>query len=282
MRVVGGRVWQRYAVRRRKLSQRLGTGHVCLWKQPLDQRLEERQTGAQAFDTPIQSLLARLRRQALDVVHDAVATGVLARFLPALLLARLALVAARFGALPLIQRYSARAARMAATRGCGCGGGHGRGRVGAAEFQGAGRRSMARTSRERCEHIETLFVPVDDGTAIAPQLLCDGECRALCAIVVMSVPSVIEAAVSSPVGPSSTNSHESMTISNAQHHLPLAACPLLYHHPSVSSSPCLKPSVAQRPSSGDNFEPILACAAGRRSCPGRPLSGDVTPDAADR
>lgn len=90
---------------------------------------------------------------------------------------------------------------------------------------------MARTSRERCEHIETLFVPVDDGTAIAPQLLCDGECRALCAIVVMSVPSVIEAAVSSPVGPSSTNSHESMTISNAQHHLPLAAYPLLYHLP---------------------------------------------------
>ena len=231
MRVVGGRVWQRYAVRRRKLSQRLGTGNVCLWKQPLDQRLEQRQTGAQAFDTPIQSLLARLRRQALDVVHDAVATGVLARFLPALLLARLALVAARFGALPLIQRYSARAARMAATRGCGCGGGHGRGRVGAAEFQGAGRRSMARTSRERCEHIETLFVPVDDGTAIAPQLLCDGECRALCAIIVMSVPSVIEAAVSSPVGPSSTNSHESMTISNAQHHLPLAPYPLLYHLP---------------------------------------------------
>lgn len=282
MRVVGGRVWQRYAVRRRKLSQRLGTGHVCLWEQPLDQRLEQRQTGAQAFDTPIQSLLARLRRQALDVVHDAVATGVLARLLPALLLARLALVAARFGALPLIQRYSARAARMAATRGCGCGGGHGRGRVGAAEFQGAGRRSMARTSRERCEHIEALFVPVDDGTAIAPQLLCDGECRALCAIIVMSVPSVIEAAVSSPVGPSSTNSHESMTISNTQHHLPLAAYPLSHHLPSVSSSPYSKPSVVQRPSSRDNFEPILACAAGRRSCPGRPLSGDVTPDAADR
>jgi hypothetical protein len=198
MGVVGSGIWQRYAVRRGKLSQSLGTGYIGLRKQPLDQRLKQRQPGAQSLDAPVESLLARLRRQALDVVHDAIATGILARLLATLLLARLALVAARLGALPLVEGDSARAARMAATRGCGCRGGHGRGRVGAAEYQGAGRRSMAHTSRERCQRMETLSLC----RWKMRLLLCHddaGDSDLACAIV-LSGPSVIEAAVSSLVG----------------------------------------------------------------------------------
>jgi hypothetical protein len=61
-------------------------------------------------------------RQTFDVVHDAVATAVCAILPPAFLFSRLALVAARLGAFPLVERNSARGtcARVA-SGGCGYG-----------------------------------------------------------------------------------------------------------------------------------------------------------------
>lgn len=125
--VDGGRVGQRDAQRAAQLAHLVHVGHVGLRQQALDQRLEQRQAVAEALDAAIEALLARLRREALDVVHDAVAARVLAGLFSAFLLARLALVAARLGALPLVERHSARRAGARCRRRCGCGSGrHGR------------------------------------------------------------------------------------------------------------------------------------------------------------
>ena len=121
---------------------------------------------------------------------------------------------------------------------------------------------MARTSREHCEYIETLFVPVDDGTAIAPPNYSAMARQGASAIVVPPGRSVIEAAVSSLMGLSSANSHASMTMSNTQHHLPLAPNPKLYRLPSVSSASSLA-SVVRYLSSVYNLECTLVGTAGR-------------------
>jgi hypothetical protein len=122
--VVGQRrLGQRNAERATSRGQRVEVGDISFREQALHQRLKQRQPGAQALDAAIEALLARLRGQARDVVHDAVPTRRLSRLFPALLLARLALVARCLGALPLVERDSAR-------RGAGRGRGRGGGRHG--------------------------------------------------------------------------------------------------------------------------------------------------------
>lgn len=124
-----GCVGQRDAQRGAQLAQSFDIRHVRFGQQPLDQRLEQRQAVPQALDAAVQALLARLRRQARDVVHHAVPARLVAGLAPALLLARLALVAARLGALPLVQRHAPRAAR-----------------------RGARGRRRGRCRRRRCDH----------------------------------------------------------------------------------------------------------------------------------
>jgi hypothetical protein len=66
-----------------QLAHLVHVGHIGLREQPLDQRLEQRQAVAQALDAAVEALLARLRREAFDVVHEAVSAGVLVGLFPA-------------------------------------------------------------------------------------------------------------------------------------------------------------------------------------------------------
>jgi hypothetical protein len=77
------RVGQRDAQRVAQLAHLVHVGHVRLGQQALDQRLEQRQAVAQALDAAVQPLLARLRREALDVVHEAVPARLLVGLAPA-------------------------------------------------------------------------------------------------------------------------------------------------------------------------------------------------------